>query len=177
MKKILIATLVLIAIIAGCSTQKDVNQTIKDPGFSEKLLYGKINRKGLMKKPFKQWFTEEYENYTPDKASIDILKSRMPDNAKIVIVLATWCPDSRREVPRFFKILDQIGFDENKVSIIAVDKDLYAGDNIDVAQYQIDKVPTIIYYHYGYEAGRIIETPKISLEKDLVDFIQRKGKS
>ncbi|MBN2891584.1 MAG: hypothetical protein JXL97_06945 [Bacteroidales bacterium] len=104
------------------------------------------------------------------------MKNRISANAKFVVVLASWCSDSRREVSFFFKIFDAIDFDQSRVSVIAVGKDFYAGDN-DVAQYQIDKVPTIICFHYGYEAGRIIESPKISLEKDLVDFTKRKGKN
>lgn len=178
MKKITFTILLISIVLGSCKTQKDFNQVIKDNNLNQKILFGKIDRNGLMKKPFKDWFTKEYDAYTPDATSINHLKSFMADNAKIVIVLATWCPDSQREVPRFYKILDAMDFDETKVEVIAVDKDFYAGDDVDVAQYQIDKVPTIIYYHYGYEAGRIEETPSFgSLEKDLVDFTKRKGKN
>ena len=177
MKKISLFLVVFTMIFISCKTQKNVNQVIYNEVVNQKILYGNINRNGLIKKPFKDWFKTEYDAYTPDQASIDYLKKSIPDNAKFVVVLATWCPDSRREVPRFFKILDAINFDQSRVSFIAVDKDFYAGDNVDVAQYQIDKVPTIIYYHYGYEAGRIVESPQISLEKDLVDFTKRKGKN
>lgn len=177
MRKLSLLLIVLTISFMSCKTQKDVNQVVYNEVVNQKILYGNINRNGLIKKPFKDWFKTEYDAYTPDQASIDYLKKSIPDNAKFVVVLATWCPDSRREVPRFFKILDAINFDQSRVSIIAVDKDFYAGDNVDVAQYQIDKVPTIIYYHYGYEAGRIVESPQISLEKDLVDFTKRKGKN
>lgn len=177
MRKLSLLLIVLTISFMSCKTQKDVNQVVYNEVVNQKILYGIINRNGLIKKPFKDWFKTEYDAYTPDQASIDYLKKSIPDNAKFVVVLATWCPDSRREVPRFFKILDAINFDQSRVSFIAVDKDFYAGDNVDVAQYQIDKVPTIIYYHYGYEAGRIVESPQISLEKDLVDFTKRKGKN
>lgn len=174
MKKNILLIVALGLLLNSCGTNKKLNNVVYNQEVEQKILIGKIDRKGLMKKPFKEWFTEEYDNYTPDKNTL--AKLNIADNAEIIIVLATWCPDSRREVPRFYKILDEIGFDESKVTVYAVDRNLLAGDE-DVAQYQIDKVPTIIYKHYGYEAGRIVETPSFgSLEKDLVDFTSRKGK-
>ncbi len=174
MKQILLL-LATVLIFASCNSQKELNNVVYNQDVNQKILYGKINRKGLKKAPFKKWFNEEYNNYTPDAKTIEALKKSIPENAKIVIVMATWCPDSRREVPRFYKILDEIGFDENRVTVYGVNRQLM-DDKGDVAQLQITRVPTFIYYHYGYEAGRIVETPKVSLEKDLLQFTKRKGK-
>jgi thiol-disulfide isomerase/thioredoxin len=174
MKKII--TVFVLLSFFSCKTNSELNKVIYDKEVKQKILIGKIDRNGLKSKKFKTWFEEEYNSYQPDVASIKHLKNFIPDNAKITIVLATWCSDSRREVPRFYKILDQIGFDENKVTIYAVDK-IFQSLNFDIKDLKIEKVPTFIYYHYGYEAGRIVETPKESLEKDLVDFTKRKGKN
>jgi thiol-disulfide isomerase/thioredoxin len=173
MKRIFFLSAIVFLFVA-CNSQKDLNKVVFNQDVNQKILYGKIDRKGLKKAPFKKWFNEEYSSYTPDAQTIEELKKYIPSNAKIVIVMATWCPDSRREVPRFFKILDEIGFDQSKVTMYGVNRQLM-DDKGDVAQFQIQRVPTFIYYHYGYEAGRIIETPNVSLEKDLLQFTQRKG--
>lgn len=162
-------------LMISCNTQKNINQVVYNEKVSQKILLGKIDREGLTKKPFKEWFTKEYDNYTPEAKTIEYLKTRVAENAEIIVVLATWCPDSRREVPRLYKILDEIEFDESKLTVIAVDRDFRANDE-DVAQYKIERVPTIMYKHYGYEAGRITETPKISIESDLAGFTKAKGK-
>ncbi len=174
MKKLFSLFFVFTLIFTSCGGQKGLNKVVYNDYLDQKILVGKVNRKGFYKKPFVDWFTVEYDNYTPDAQTITALKKKVPDNAKVLIIMGTWCSDSRREVPRLYKVLDEIGFDDDRISVIAVDRNLQA-DSIDVARYQVVKVPTIIYYHYGYAAGRINETPKISLEKDLLNFTNAKG--
>ncbi|MDP4175154.1 MAG: thioredoxin family protein, partial [Bacteroidota bacterium] len=93
----------------------------------------------------------------------------------ITIVLGTWCSDSRREIPRFLKILDSLGFDSGKVKLLAVDREKKGlGDEID--SLKIELVPTIIFYKDGKEAGRITEAPEETLETDTNNIITSKGK-
>ena len=44
------------------------------------------------------------------------------DAIEVTIVLGTWCSDSQREVPRFFKVLNEAGYNDKRVKVIAVDK-------------------------------------------------------
>jgi len=60
---------------------------------------------------FKQWFNEEYESYVIDEETLSLI-SAIEDEIKIECFMGTWCEDSRREVPRFYKILDQIKFNK-----------------------------------------------------------------
>lgn len=174
MKKSILLTLTsLFFVFSACVSNKNLNKLVFNEATNQKILLGKINRKGLEKAPFKDWFDAEYNSYKPDEKTINEIKTHIAKNAKIVIVMATWCPDSRREVPRFYKILDEIGFNEDSLTVYAVDRDKRV-PNGDVDIYQIDRVSTIIYYHYNYEAGRIIESPQVSLEKDLLLFTKRK---
>ena len=84
------------------------------------------------------------------------------DNLKIKIVIGTWCPDSRREVPKFMMILDIWKFPVSKVTFIGVDNAKLSP----VGEYEslnILRVPTFIIYKNNIEAGRIIENPVTSL--------------
>jgi len=167
--------IITILLSISCNSLKKTNKVVYSKKLEQKILLGKIDRKDLEKSPFKEWFEQEYNSYNPDEETIKKLKQFIPKNAKMTIILGTWCSDSRREVPRMFKVLDLIGFNQDSLVMYAVDRDMKAGDE-DVAIYQIERIPTFIYQHYGYTAGRIVETPKISLEKDLLRFTQVKGK-
>ncbi|MEA3450392.1 MAG: thioredoxin family protein [Bacteroidota bacterium] len=169
MKKIILLLAVFTIVFSSCS----INKVVYNKDTEQKILLGEINRKGLQKKQFQEWYYNEYDNYFPDEKVVTELKKYMPENAKIVIVLATWCPDSRREVPRFYRILDEIGFNEDNLTVYAVDRNLEEPKGF-VEKYEIERVPTMIYWHYDYEAGRIIETPRITLEKHLLKFTQKK---
>ena len=90
----------------------------------------------------------------------------------IKIVLGTWCIDSRREVPRFVKILDFIEFPSDKILFINVDEEK-KGLSDEVQGLEINFVPTFIVYENGKEIGRIIETPFMSLEEDLINIVNK----
>lgn len=116
---------------------------------------------------FAQWYTTEYENYKPDEKILNLINL---EGVEIVCVLGTWCPDSRREVPRFIKILDELKFDLKNLQMICVDRKKLA-EGIDVENYVIERVPTFIFYKSESEIGRIIETPKETLEIDLLEIL------
>ena len=86
--------------------------------------------------------------------------------------MGTWCPDSRREVPRFMRILNIWKFPVSMVTFIGVDNAKLSP----VGEYDkldIQRVPTFIIYKNNIEAGRIIENPTTSLEQDMVNILTR----
>ena len=84
--------------------------------------------------------------------------------------MGTWCSDSRREVPRFFKILDAVNYPSDKVAIICVDEDKKTRGN-ELTGLKIELVPTLIFYKNGNELGRIVESPNDTLEKDIIKIL------
>ena len=142
---------------------------IQNYGENGKILVGVSPRKAYQDSNFSSWFNSEYTNYQVDTKellpSIDLFSGKI-----VKIVLGTWCPDSRREVPRFVKILDFINFPEDKIQFLNVDRNK-KGLRDEVDDLKIDFVPTFIVYESGKEIGRIVETPIESLEKDLVKII------
>jgi len=142
---------------------------VQDGNSSESILVGITNKKVFQDSNFASWFNSEYTNYSVDTKTLENYKNYFEDKI-IKTVLGTWCGDSRREVPRFVKILDFIGFPDDKHLFLNVDRNKN-GLFDEVDNLNIEFVPTIIIYENGEELGRIVETPEVSLEADLIKII------
>lgn len=117
-------------------------------------------------------YKAEYPAYQPDAAIIEFLRPLI-SNKKITIILGTWCSDCQRELPRFFKVIDQTGFPYDHLTLISVDQEKSPGNDIkDVPNFT--KIPVFILKNTdGSELGRITETPEISLEHDLLALLKK----
>ena len=148
---------------------QEPNQRITDERSGREILIGNVTREGL--ENFGEWFNSGYQQYTPDSKHMDTIRRYETEYPDIFIVLGTWCGDSREQLPYFFKILDQLDYPPEKVSMIAVDRDKNAG-NYKAADNNIQLVPTFIFTMNGKETGHIIETPERSLEQDFLNILQ-----
>ena len=92
------------------------------------------------------------------------------DKIIITIVFRSTCSDSREQLPRLFKILNELNYDVNSITLIGVDREKQ-GLSSETEGLSIELVPTIIIYIDGSEIGRIVETPAESLEKDLLKIL------
>ena len=171
MKSILTVLVTLANVLVTLNAQP-LNNTIPDPRDSSQMLYGYFSQERLTQPPFASWFNTEYDQYRPDHKTMKTLKKKIPKNISVILVMGTWCPDSRREVPRFFKILDEIGFDKSKLIDIAVDRTKNTTD-VQMQHLNITNVPTIIFYQNDNEIGRIIEKPDKTLEKDMLAIFKK----
>ena len=165
-------TVIFTFLILFSVTTAAQNKKIKDTKTSAPMLIGEINRQAFQDSVFSWWFNSEYQMYEVDSTS---LKSDADElrNYDITLVLGTWCSDSRRDVPRFLKILDYLNYPKDKIKIYAVDRSK-KGLNNEIDSLNIQKVPTIIFYKNNKETGRIIEEPKVTLEKDLANIVTKK---
>ena len=169
--KNLFIVIFLFLTIPDLTLAQQYNKTSIDSKTQNTILIGLCNRDGLKTGDFGAHYFSEYGNYKTDTSVINQLK-KLRQNVTITIVSGTWCGDSKEQVPRFFKILDEAGFDENDLTLICIDRDKKAGEmNID--SLKINLVPTFIVYYDNKEVGRIIETPKQYLEKDLYRIIPK----
>lgn len=142
-----------------------------------KMLVGIQLREQLQKAPYSDWYTTEYQEYQTDKKSISELKKQKIGTYHIIAVLGTWCDDSHRELPRLLKILDEAGYPENKLQLLAVNRKRESPTG-EEGLYNIQKVPTFIVFKYGKEIGRILEAPKSGwIERDLLEILKKDDKS
>lgn len=118
---------------------------------------------------FKDTWTTEYNNYQPDYETLDSLEGKL-DNITIKIVFRSTCSDSREQLPRLFKILNELNYNVNSIILIGVNREKQGLSN-ETEGLEIELVPTIIFYKDGSEIGRIVETPAESLEKDLLKIL------
>ncbi|GAA3519804.1 hypothetical protein GCM10022393_37520 [Aquimarina addita] len=139
------------------------------------LLLGKINKQKLATLPYSSWFMSGYENYIPKQKSIDSIKHTL-DQYTITLFLGTWCGDSKREVPRFYKILEESEFSLDRLTTIAVDRKRKSYKQSPGGEHEgltIHRVPTIIFYKNGKEINRITESPVITLEDDIIAILNQ----
>lgn len=144
-------------------------QTI-DEKSGKSMLMGVCNRDAFKDTSYLWWFDSNYKNYTLDEKTLSEFPADFPD-ITIKIIMGSWCSDSREQVPAFYRILDYIKFPQEKLSLICVDRNKH-GEKDEVEGLNIELVPTIIVSRGENEIGRIIETPKESLEKDLLKILQ-----
>jgi hypothetical protein len=97
--------------------------------------------------------------------------SRVPPGGRVTVFLGTWCGDSRRELARLWRALDEIGgivpFD---LEYVAVDRDKKEPAAL-LAGRDLRYVPTLIVERAGGEVGRIVEISPGGVEGDLAALL------
>ncbi len=140
----------------------------------DKVLYGIITTDSLKQEPYSKWFNKNYNDFNPN---IDVQKQfqlLQQKDISIEVFFGTWCGDSKREVPRFLKLLNTLNFDKTKLKLVAVgDSDsLYKQSPTNEHNGKgIFKVPTFIISKNGKEVNRITEFPLFSLERDYAEIL------
>jgi len=150
---------------------QEFNEKYIDKRVGSEILIDQCNRDGLKEGTFGVAFNFQYAGYNSDIYTITKLKNHL-ENITIKLVFGSWCYDSEIQVPRFIKVLDEIGFDDLNLTIIAVDR-LKKSHELSIDDLKIKYVPTFIIYKNDNEIGRIVENPKISLEMDLLKILQK----
>ena len=168
MKKIVLTLILLFAMKVNA---QDLNKKIEDTINHKQVLINQCNRAGLTSFPeFKESYDFNYGYYKVDTNSVKIL-SKLTKDKTIKVILGTWCEDSKFQVPNFIKLLDALKISEDQVKFIAVDGNKKVEDG-SIDKLKIEKVPTfIIGDKMGNEIGRITESPKETLEKDLIKIL------
>ena len=135
--------------------------------------FGEFSRDQLENSTHNSWFVENYNAHPLNEALVSQIDSLF-DDIEVTIYMGTWCEDSQREVPGFFKIIDALEANDQIHPIVGLNEDKVSHDG-SAEQAGITNVPTFIFSKDGEEINRIVEFPIISLEQDILDILQEKG--
>jgi len=106
----------------------------------------------------------------PDPGVIARLKKCQAETT-ITIALGTWCPDSKKHVPRLLKALELAANNYLHIKLIGIGRKLHEPRDI-VKHFKLIHVPTVIVEREGIEIGRIVEHPTTtSMEEDLAAIL------
>ena len=193
MEKILFPIIFFILLSGGCKTtkptvdRKPVADTKAAPmsdaaaaeiNFHDQSTWilGYFKPDQLTHYPYSTWYLKGYDEYQVHTDAINKLLDLNTESLTLKIVMGIWCPDSRREVPRFMRVVDAWHFPKDKIVFIGVD-DAKQSPVVEYVNLNIQRVPTFIIYKNNIEAGRIIENPVTSLEQDMVNILTGMNKN
>ncbi|QXP60889.1 thioredoxin family protein [Olleya sp. HaHaR_3_96] len=168
----LFISIALVLITLNSSIAQTINTEVLDDKGQAKLL-GQINKDGLLKDAYKDWFNKNYDEYIANEKLINTFKDSL-NNYTIKAFLGTWCGDSKKEVPRFYNVLELADFNMDNLEVFALDntKDSYKkGPNGEEKGFNIHRVPTFIFYKDGKEINRIVEHPVETFERDIEKIV------
>ena len=133
------------------------------------VVLGRV-RPGTILSISEEW-RKNHDAYEPSATDVQRIASlQVP--ATLDVYFGSWCSDSRREVPRFLKILDLASLSRLKLRFFGLDRTKKEPARL-VKKGAIEKVPTFILKIDGREVGRIVETPETSLEHDFAVLVER----
>lgn len=169
MKTIIYTALFLL--FAMQANAQELNKKIEDPNRHKEIMLNRCTREAITNfEEFKASYDPNYAAYKVDSTLVKDL-SKLAKGKKITIVLGTWCGDSKYQVPNFLKIADALKLNDTDITFIAVDGAKKAENGL-IDKLKIERVPTIIFNDKkGTELGRITESPKETLEKDMFKIL------
>ncbi len=172
MKKILSVAIATIVLLYACSPKISnngpVNKISVDNG-GKPMLLGTCTQSALKKDPFKEWYNKNYEGYKVNDTITEMIKP-LTNGKSFLLFMGTWCGDSKREIPRMYKIMKACGVKRSQIKLVMVDNHdstYKQSPGHEEMGLNIHRVPTFIVYESNKELGRIVESPVVSLEKDL----------
>ena len=158
---------ITVLLLYSCASKK---YQIEIEPSGTRIFKGMIERSTLEHDSTFTWFKTNYETYSVDSMSLQTI-SELSYDIHFVMVLGTWCGDSKKEVPKLFKVFDSANISEHKIQSIGVDRSKKSYDGLS-DKYNIQRVPTLIVLRGELELGRIVEYPKETLEKCIVKILQ-----
>lgn len=154
--------------IQAQSFNNEISKDVKTP-----YLLGKINKDALSTDSYKEWFIKNYDAY---KTNTNVINTKELSTYTIKAFIGTWCGDSKKEIPRFYKILNESDYNLDRFTLVALNRERAAYKQSPGGEEEglnIHRVPTFIFYKDGKEINRIVESPVKTLEEDIQNILQQ----
>jgi thiol-disulfide isomerase/thioredoxin len=132
------------------------------------VLLGPIHREQV-EEAAPDWVQAEVESAPDDKAARAL--AAVPAGASVTVYMGSWCGDSRRELARFWRALDDVGGEVPfAISYVGVDHAKKEPAAL-VQPVGLRYVPTFVVRRDGREVGRIVESAPHGIEQDLLALL------
>jgi hypothetical protein len=132
-------------------------------------LVGSLTRAAL--EDYATWKTLRAQDDALDEAAVRTI-ARQGRDVDVLLVLGTWCGDSKRAVPRFFKALDEAQVSLDRVTMIGVDRTKKDAEGL-TEKHRVTRVPTFIFFRGGKEIGRVTEKAATTIEGDVAAILEK----
>ena len=169
MKNIYLFLTLVMILNCAIATKANADNTVDHHDKPHQDLVGAIDKSALLEVPHRRWYTKNYASYSPDKSSLDTLEKTL-NGIQVKAFMGTWCHDSQREVPRLYKILESSNFDLSNLNLVSLSPAKSTPNGLEEGL-NIQRTPTFIFFKDGVEIGRIVETPRDSLENDILKIV------
>ncbi|MFY0601389.1 MAG: hypothetical protein JXR03_17070 [Cyclobacteriaceae bacterium] len=134
-------------------------------------LCGSITLSDLKEDPYSEWYKKNYNSFElSDKPTKWAKKLK---DTEVEIYLGTWCGDSKKWVPQFVKLWEDLGLNKEQLKFIALydgTEKYKQGPSGEEKGKNIHRVPTFIFKKNNSEYARIVESPSSALETDLAQI-------
>ena len=163
----LLISLIFLKVSSAQDTQRYLNSS------DESHFCGPIQIDDLKKDTiFKKWYNQNYSDYKVVSKERGWVKKL--GNVDVDVYLGTWCGDSKKWVPKFVKLWDELGLKRSQLKFTAlydfIEGKYKQGPNGEDKGKDIHRVPTFIFKRNGKEIARIVEFPNNDLETDLAQI-------
>lgn len=115
-------------------------------------------------------FNMRYVDYIPNSDAIQTIHN-YPKPLEIKVFWGDWCKDSKKHVPGFIKSME---FAENKnIQVVYINLNRQKKEPAEaIAGWDIQHIPTFVVISNGKEVGRVVETPKTTIEQDIAEILR-----
>lgn len=158
------AFVALLGLVAGCSLH--TARTTEDSFPPIAGVTGKVDPSVFLRDPGHARFRARYETTAIDTNLVAMIGALSRD-VEVIVFYGPWCSDSWHYVPVFLRIAEQGAIPAERIEYYALDRSKASRDTLE-ARYEIEKVPTFVFLKGGREIGRIVESPRTTLEGDIV---------
>lgn len=154
------ACVALLVVLAGCSSA---------PVRTDSTVTGRVEKSMFLTDPGHAGFRARYDTVRVDENLTGMIHS-LSDGVDVIVFYGPWCGDSRVQVPLFLRIAEKSGIPDGRIRYYALDRSKSSPDGLE-KRYAIERVPTFIFLRDGKEIGRVVESPRTTLEGDIVAIL------
>ncbi|TAL68661.1 MAG: thioredoxin [Bacteroidetes bacterium] len=164
---IIVFVIVLQIILNSCSSSK---YSIESDENGKPMIVGHLTWEEWQENA--GWESYSAPSYMPNlKRASEISDMATNYGVDFLIFAGSWCSDSETELPKLYKLITGAGIFPDKILLYGVDRQKNEPSGT-ANYYKIEKVPTLVLEVEGEEIGRIVETPKLSWEEDILNILR-----